>query len=613
MPEQSLIACTSPKASPVSMAIYKQFGDGICHPPCTATVTSHVIKMMCAKSPPTDLINFLKVAKEHWLNGVFELFWRDWFYSDPSRFLLLEVLHHLHRFSFDHNLQWCIAVVGSKELDYHFTLTQTPIGYRPFDEGVSNLKQVTGCDHHAIQHYIIGIVAGAVPPQFPMVICGLLDFRYLAQMPSFTESALSKLDAALQLFHNNKEAIMSAGVCSHFEIPILELLQHVVPSIWASGAVLQWSADITEHAHITEIKKPACTGNNQSYYSQIARHLDRTEKCARFDVATCILSLHEGVSDTNEEDQDHQHEPDEEMDIDSYHSSPTRKVINYFNIASSLSNGEVPDSPKPLRTFTSSTTAINLAVKPSLRMSIDDASEHFQLPDLHSAICEYFYHSARGEVHKVSGHRPATACCNVPATGLQIWSKFQVQQRTFHNSGTVDPPQMLIISPPHNTMQVEPTTLSFHGKDFIIKDCWTHQGRKVTEEQVLQKLKEHGINGLPILKEAWTVQIDGQDDTTDLCHSPFLKSSDNYRAMCETRVHHHYLLQPLGSPITEFSCLQEFLSIFIDIVHVHECLVNKCRILHHDVSLNNALKYTCFIPWHAITEDKKKHKCIIAD
>jgi len=170
-----------------------------------------------------------------------------------------------------------------------------------------------------------------------------------------------------------------------------------------------------------------------------------------------------------------------------------------------------------------------------------------------------------------------------------------------------------------------------HGEDFVIKDCWTHQGRKVTEEQVLQKLKEHGINGLPILKEAWTVQIDGQDDTTDLRRPPFLKSSDNYGAMCETRVHRHYLLQPLGSPITEFSCLQEFLSIFIDIIHgecthsfsdpltdnismlVHECLVNDCCVLHCDVSLNDALKYTCIIPWHAVTEDEKKREHIITD
>ena len=76
---------------------------------------------------------------------------------------------------------------------------------------------------------------------------------------------------------------------------------------------------------------------------------------------------------------------------------------------------------------------------------------------------------------------------------------------------------------------------------------------------------------------------------------------------------------------------KEFLSIFINIIHgecicsfsdplidnistlVHECLVNECCILHRNVSLNNALKYTCFIPWHTITEDKKKCECIIAD
>ena len=451
-PEQSLIACTSPKTLPVSTAIYKQFGDGICHPPRTAAATLHVIKIMCTKSLPTDLINFLKVAKEHRLNGVFELFWRDWLHSDPSRFLLLEVLHHLHRFSFDHDLQWCIAVVGNEELDYRFTLTRSPVGYRSFDEGVSKLKQVTGRDHRAIQRYIIGIVAGAVPPRFLMAIRGLLDFRYLAQMPSFDEGSLSKLDAALQTFHDNKEAIVSAGVRSHFEIPKLELLQHVVPSIQASGAVLQWSADITEHAHVTEIKKPARAGNNQNYYSQIARHLDRAEKCTRFDVATCILSSCEGAGDANEEDQDYQHEPEEEMDIDSCHSSPTRKVINYFDIASSLSNGDFPNAPKPLQTFSSFTTAINLSLKPSLRISIEDASELFQIPDLRSAICEYFYRSTRGEAHEVSGRRPAAARCNLPATGLQIWSKFRVQQRTFHDSGTVDSPQTLLASPPsqHN-------------------------------------------------------------------------------------------------------------------------------------------------------------------
>jgi hypothetical protein len=60
-----------------------------------------------------------------------------------------------------------------------------------------------------------------------------------------------------------KRAIVDAGsrqlegkkkAMDHFNIPKLELFQSVEPSIRANGAIIQWSADITEHAHITEIK-----------------------------------------------------------------------------------------------------------------------------------------------------------------------------------------------------------------------------------------------------------------------------------------------------------------------------------------------------------------------
>jgi len=129
-----------------------------------ATDTLGVIKTMCTKSPLTDLLEFLKAAKTHQLNGVFEPFWRNHFGSKPSRFLLPEMLHHFHHFFFNHDLQWCIGAVGSEELNYRFSLIQTLVGYRSFSEGVSKLKQVTGHDHCAIQRYIIGIVTGAVPP-----------------------------------------------------------------------------------------------------------------------------------------------------------------------------------------------------------------------------------------------------------------------------------------------------------------------------------------------------------------------------------------------------------------------------------------------------------------
>ncbi|KAF8546129.1 hypothetical protein OG21DRAFT_1427879, partial [Imleria badia] len=123
-------------------------------------------------------------------------------------------------------------------------------------------------------------------------IRALMDFRYLAQMHSFDEHVLQQLDTALQSFHANKDSIIAARGCSeHFCISKLELLQHIVPSIQDLGAVMQWSAAITEHAHVTEVKNPMRVGNNQNYYAQIAHHLDQVNKCFRFDLAMRIATM----------------------------------------------------------------------------------------------------------------------------------------------------------------------------------------------------------------------------------------------------------------------------------------------------------------------------------
>ncbi|KAF8546348.1 hypothetical protein OG21DRAFT_1395475, partial [Imleria badia] len=177
-------------------------------------------------------------------------------------------------------LQWCIIVVGDDEIDYRFTLVQMLVGYHRFSKGVSKLKQVTGRDHRSMQCYVIGIISGAVPLRFLTAIHVLMDFRYLAQLPSFDERTLQQLELSLQMFHEHKDAILAAGARSgHFHIPKLELLQHVVPSLWDLGAVMQWSADVTEHAHVTEVKNPARAGNKQDYYLQITRHLNCVDKC----------------------------------------------------------------------------------------------------------------------------------------------------------------------------------------------------------------------------------------------------------------------------------------------------------------------------------------------
>ena len=162
-PELSLVACMGPKASPFTTATSKSFSNPVLHPPRTASLTLAAIRQALEKCSTQDYKAFVKVSRTLFLNGVVEPFWVDWPLSSPSGFLHPETLHHFHRFSWDHNVKWCIEVVSPLEMDFQFSLLQPTVGYRGFEDGISKLKQVTGRDHHSIQRYIIGIIAGAVP------------------------------------------------------------------------------------------------------------------------------------------------------------------------------------------------------------------------------------------------------------------------------------------------------------------------------------------------------------------------------------------------------------------------------------------------------------------
>jgi len=335
----------------------------------------------------------------------------------------------------DHDIKWCIAAIGAAKLDFHLSLIQTPMGYRAFNKGVSKLKQVTGCDH-AVQHYIIAAMAGSVSCEFLKAIRALLDFCYLAQAPLFTTQSIERVASALQEFHSYKDSIMRQGVRDNWQIPKLELLQSIVPSIHQSGAVIQWSANITEHAHVDEIKIPACASNNQNYYSQISRHLDWLDKCFQFDLATYIEEhVHkgrddeEGFSDLGE---DKNHEPDAEKIQLANYSTPTCQIANYFSISASLLHGTKPSAPKPYHMFATSTTGFHLATKPSSQLTVNEAATAYQLPDLGGAIAAFF-------VNENPGFQVLDK--------LQIWGKVHVQQLSYHHQVLLSPQTLHAIPP----------------------------------------------------------------------------------------------------------------------------------------------------------------------
>ena len=293
------------------------------------------------------------------------------------------------------------------------------------------LKQVTGQTHRDIERYIVGIIAGKAPPKFVLAIRALMDFRYLAQSQELNDNSLSSLSTSLQLFHKHKQMILDIGgrvgkrgkAMTHFQIPKLELMHGVVPSVVESGAVIQWSADRTEHAHITEIKVPGRSGNNQDHNPQICRWLDRSEKHQNFALALRLL-----VPDT----ESMVALDDESEDTDDYLDDlgPASSPPDFFSKAVQLAADVSPSTPLPLRTFCTDTTGFHLNRRPDLSPStVDEIAAKFKLPDLRPALSDYIQHmrDIRSSTLTIGQRRLSPADALLPFSHLKVWHSAHVQ------------------------------------------------------------------------------------------------------------------------------------------------------------------------------------------
>ena len=486
-PEAAMIACVAGKTSHLTMADYKKFGDSTRHEPQTSSTTLAQLAALATMHSPLDLPTYLPAAKAIRLNGVHLPFWRDWYLgsstkvlqSKPSQFLTPEPLHHWHKQFWDHDVKWAIRAVGANEFDFRFATIQPVTGFKQFKDGVSKLKQVTGRAHRDVESYIVSVIAGKAPPPFVIAIRTLMEFRYLAQSQQLDDKQLTQITASLQLFHAHKRSILDAGarvgkgnkLIDHFQIPKLEFMHGVVPSVSACGVVIQWSADATEHAHITKIKVPGRSGNNRSYSPQICRWLDRSEKQRNFALAMSIHELrhlnnlndttpgthidNDDEHDNNSGDGDGNSDDGGNDDEDSNHNQfeiPRRASpqTDSFSRATQLSANIKPTTPLPLRTICTDTTAFQLNFRPSLpSITVDEAAVKFNLPDLRPALADYVYRSRdlQSPTFKIGQQRSSPPGAVLPFTHLSIWYLVRMQMRSSDAKGSTDPQRVNAMPP----------------------------------------------------------------------------------------------------------------------------------------------------------------------
>lgn len=500
-PESTLIAGVAGRTSSVTLASYKQLGDNFRHEPRTASTTLAQLHVVEQKANPWDLQAYFKAASQLHLNGVHRPFWVDWAMSDPSTFLTPEPLHHWHKAFWDHDAKWCINAVGAAELDFRFSILHQHVGFRHFKEGISSLKQVTGREHREVQRYIVSVIADVVPPNFLVSIRALMDFRYLAQSMQIDEQMCTMIDAALEEFHAHKDSIIALGArrgkahaIDHWYIPKLEFLQSVVPSIRANGIALQWSADGTERAHIEVIKNPSDFTNNRNYESQICRHLDRVEKCQRFDLFTAVrdagVDFRAATKNFSEDNSDCASVASDDSTIETTANlvdqiDPVSALpgmpphVDYFAKAADLKtmpqSGQV--SQARLHTFSSPQAAFHLNRDPSFNMPINDIATLFNIPDLHEALSDYIQRISNvkdGYIRVLGGRRSASRGSQLPFTHLQVWKKFRLQNKAYHYPHETLPPNTVNVCPPSgewNLGRYDPVIVN------LDPDCeWPHSG-----------------------------------------------------------------------------------------------------------------------------------------
>lgn len=92
--------------------------------------------------------------------------------------------------------------------------------------------------------------------------------------------------------------------------------------------------------------------------------------------------------------------------------------------------------------------------------------------------------------------------------------------------------------------------------DLVVKDVWLEAHLVEHEQKILERIA--GIEGVPLLVKAWTVQRRGVPDTTS-CHRPTHWSRDRLTPNYAERIHRRLLMTPVGSPLYLFKSQREFL------------------------------------------------------
>lgn len=278
-PEQLLGACCKNGTCPKCTVPPDHLGDGEDYPLRDLKKVLEALKTFDA-GPAA----YRKNCEAAGIKPVTHPFWENLKGTNIFDLITSDVLHQLHQGVVKHLINWIKSIFGAAEIDARCRRLPPNHNLRYFSKGITSLSRITGQEHGDICRILLGLIIGMKlpgnrsPVQLLRAVRSILDFLYLAQLPSHTDETLQHLHTALETFHENKSIFIDLGIRNNFNLPKLHSLQHYASCIESLGTTDNYNTEHTERLHIDFAKDAYRATNHKDELAQMTLWLERKEK-----------------------------------------------------------------------------------------------------------------------------------------------------------------------------------------------------------------------------------------------------------------------------------------------------------------------------------------------
>jgi hypothetical protein len=280
-PEQALVTCTYYGRCPKCLVHHEELGEYARSPPRDYDAALETYRLADG-----DVHVFNSACQEAGLKPVFHPFWEALPLVNIYLSITPDILHQLLQGIMKHLITWLTSpgAFGPAKIDVRCRSLPPNHHITTFVKGITILSRVTGLEHKQMCKILLSLImdlslpSGGDTARIIRTARSLLDFLYLAQLPSHTTDTLRRLEDSLVRFHDNKGIFIDLGVRKQFLYPKVHSLLHYRSSITLFGTTDNYNTEQTERLHIEFPKNGFRASNHKDEYPQMTAWLERREK-----------------------------------------------------------------------------------------------------------------------------------------------------------------------------------------------------------------------------------------------------------------------------------------------------------------------------------------------